>query len=78
MTARGAALPAKKTWLFWVDFKKDCPDFITLLMCFISFGSIGGSINASNGTIFDVYFFSDCLNENLLFLQNDSETFRIC
>ena len=24
-------------------------------MCFISFGSISGSINASNGTIFDVY-----------------------
>ena len=38
-------------------------------MCFISFGSISGSINVSDGTIFDVYLFSDCLNENLLFCQ---------
>ena len=38
-------------------------------MCFISFGSISGSINASNGTIFNVYLFSDCPNENLLFCK---------
>ena len=43
-------------------------------MCFISFGSISGSINASNGTIFDVYLFSDCLNENLIFSQNDPDS----
>ena len=38
-------------------------------MCFISFGSISGSINVSDGIIFDVYLFSDCLNENLLFCK---------
>ena len=47
-------------------------------MCFISFRSISGSINLSDGTIFDVYFFSGCLNENLLFLQNDFNPFQIC
>ena len=36
-------------------------------MCFISFGSIIEPIDVSDGTIFDVYLFSDCLNENLLF-----------
>ena len=36
-------------------------------MCFISFGSIIGPIDVSDGTIFDVYLLSDCLNENLLF-----------
>ena len=38
-------------------------------MCFISFGSISGSKNVSDGTIFNVYLFSDCLNENLLFCK---------
>ena len=38
-------------------------------MCFISFGSIIGPIDVSDGTIFDVYLFSDCLNENLLFCK---------
>ena len=51
---------------------------MTLLMCFISFGSISGSVNVSDGTIFDVYLFSDCLDENLLFLQNDSNPFQVC
>ena len=36
-------------------------------MCFISFGSIIGPIDVSDGTIFDVYLFSDCLNENFTF-----------
>ena len=30
---------------------------------------INGSIDASDGTIFDVYLFSDCLNENILFCK---------
>ena len=38
-------------------------------MCFISFGSIIGPIDVSDGTIFDVYLFSDCLNEYLLFFS---------
>ena len=78
MTPRGAALPGKKTWLFCVEFLKDCPHFITLLLCFISFGSICGPIDVSEATILDVYLFSDCLNKNLLFLQNHSNPFRIC
>ena len=32
-------------------------------MCFISFGSIIGPIDVSDGTIFDVYLIYDCLNE---------------
>ena len=64
---KGAALSAKKLGFSRLILKKDCPDFITLLMCFISFGSISGAMNVSDGTIFDVYLFSDCLNENLLF-----------
>ena len=69
----------KWSWAEMVMGRNDpeSPDLITLLMCFISFGSISGSINASNGTIFDVYLFSDCLNENLLFSQNDSNPFQI-
>ena len=38
-------------------------------MCFISFGSIIGPIDVSDGTIFDMYLFSDCLNEILLFFS---------
>ena len=37
-------------------------------MCFICF-NISGSINASNGTIFDVYLFSDCLTEIFFFCK---------
>ena len=77
MTARGAALPAKTLGFSRLIFKRIALTFITLLMCLISFGSINGSIDASDGTIFDVYLFSDCLNENILFLQNHSNPFRI-
>ena len=38
-------------------------------MCFTSFGSIIEPIDVSDGTIFDVYLFSDCLNETLLFCK---------
>ena len=40
-------------------------------------GGLSGSIYVSDGFTFDVYFFSDCLNENFFFLQNDSNPFKI-
>ena len=47
MTVRGAALLGKSQ-LIRLILKKVCPHFITLLMCFISFGPIIGSIDVSD------------------------------